>query len=377
MLLTEKPQFKKWITLTAVLGFAVFMLYLLFFTDFSEVELVIGGTNIAIYALAFIFVLTASIFDALAWKSTLDSLYVKTTFRRVFNLSWVGHFIDTLIPGGLSGDAFKTYLLAKDKDVKGSKAAASIIIKDVLELLVVLCSLILGLVLLALNYSVNSLVMTAIGVTMVFLSLPLVLIVYLSMNVNATEKLLRILQRVISKIKGNSNSSPAIQEKLHNQIKEFHEGIMLIKTKPRAMIKPIAYQTLTWIFEVLSFFTVFIAIGSFIGIDKVVITNTIVSNVQGQGVILAGVSQIVSSELYRVLGIAAGISIASSLLAGFASFWFKLVLSFGFFQVTVFERCVPFLCNKCIGWTAWRTKSCPEPTPKKQRNWFRKSKNKS
>jgi hypothetical protein len=111
---------------------------------------------------------------------------------------------------------------------------------------------------------------------------------------------------------------------------------------------------------------VFLALGSFIGFDKVVITNTIVSNVQGQGVALAGISQIVSSELYTVLGITAGMAVASSLLTGFSSFWFKLVLSFGFFQVAVLERCVPFICNKCIGWTAWRTKSCPEPKPKKQ-----------
>ena len=44
MMLTEKPQFKKWITLSAVLGFAVFIFYLLFFTNFAEVGTVLGGT---------------------------------------------------------------------------------------------------------------------------------------------------------------------------------------------------------------------------------------------------------------------------------------------------------------------------------------------
>lgn len=368
MMLTEKPQFRKWITLSAVLGFAFFMLYLLFFTDFTEVGTVIGGTNVAIYVLAFVCIVVASAFDALAWKSTLDSLLVKTTFGRIFSLSWVGHFVDTLIPGGLAGDAFKTYLLMKDKDVNASKAAASIIIKDVLELLVVLGSLVVGIVLLALNYAVDSSVMLVVGITMVFLAVPLVLIVYISINVGATEKLLRAIERGSAKIKGKEYNSAALQKKVHGQITEFRDGIMSIKNNPKAMVKPIVFQTFTWVFEVLSLFMVFVALGSLIGIDKVVITNSIVSNVQGQGVALAGISQIVSGALYEALGISQGMAVAAGLLALFAGFWFKLVLSFGFFQVIVFERCVPILCRKCTGWTSWRTKSCPEPKPKKSKS---------
>jgi len=368
MMLTEKPKFRKWITLSAVLGFAVFILYLLFFTDFKEVGTVIVETNVPIYVLAFLCILVASAFDALAWKSTLDSLLVKTTFGRIFSLSWVGHFVDTLIPGGLSGDVFKTYLLTQDKDVNGLKAAASIIIKDVIELFVVLGSLIVGLILLVLNYSVDSTIFSAIGITMVFLALPLVLVVYLSMDVNATEKLLRVIQRISAGIKGKESKSVALHEKLHSQITEFRDGLLSVKNKPKAMVKPIVFQTFTWIFEVLSFFLVFLALGQLIGIDKVVITNTIVSSVQNQGVAFAGVSPIVSNSLYGALGISERIAFPASLLILFSSFWFKLVLSFGFFQVTVFERCVPILCRKCMGWTAWRTKSCPEPKPAKSKS---------
>jgi uncharacterized protein (TIRG00374 family) len=369
---TEKPPFRKWVALTAVLGFAVFICYLFFFTDFDEIGVVIGGTNVPIYALVFICVIIGSVFDALAWKSACDFLSVQTTFGRIFSLSWVGHFVDTLIPGGLVGDAFKTYLLTKDKDVNGSKAVASIVIKDVMELLVILGSLIAGVVLLVLNYSIDSSVLTAIGIMMVFLALPIVLIVYLAVNVNATEKLLRGIEWLSAKIKGKETSMVNLQTKVHDQIKEFHDGFMMMKEKPKGMVKPLLYQTFAWVFEVLGFFLVFLAIGSFIGIDKVVITDTIISNVQGQGVALAGFSQIVSSSLYTGLGIATSVAVAGSLLAGFATFWFKLILSFWFFQTTVLERCVLPFCRKCMGWTAWRTKTCPEPKPKTKRNWFRR-----
>ncbi len=346
------------------------MAYLFLFTNFAEVSTVIEGTSVPIYLLAFLCVIVASVLDALAWLSVIRNLRIETTLRRVFVLSWVGHFVDTLIPGGLAGDAFKTYLLSKDKDVNGAKAAASIIIKDVFELVVVLSSLVVGILLLVFSYSVSSIVMTAMAITMVLLALPLILLLYLSLNVNASEKILRAAERVIARIKGKDASSAAFTQKVHTQITEFREGVLSIKKNPKGMVKPLIFQTVGFVFEVLSFFFVFVAIGSYIGLDKVVITDSIVTNILGQGVVLAGIGQIVSSELYTVLGITAGVAVASSLLSGFSNFWFKLVLSFAFFQVSVFDRCLPFICNKCVGWTAWRTKSCPEPKPKKPRQWF-------
>ena len=328
-MLTKKPEFKKWVTLLAALSFIIFILYFIFFTDLGQVAVVIEGINIPIYLLAFVCVIGGAIFNALTWKSTLDSVSVKTTFRRVFNLSWVGAFLDCIIPGGWSGDIFITYLISKDKDVDGSRAFASIIIKDVLELVVVLVSLIVGMILLVLNYSVNSVLLIAIGLTLVFLALPLFLIIYLSTNVSATKRLLRVLVRVVARVK----HKPFDTADLESKITDFHDGIMSMKNRPRAMVKPLVFQTITWIFDIIALFVVFVALGSVVGVDKIVITNTIVNNIRGQGVALAGFSQIVSSQLYGVLGINISLAQASSLLAGFANFWFRLVVSFVFFQV--------------------------------------------
>ena len=328
-MLSQKPEFKKWVTLLAALSFVIFILYFLFFTDLGQVAVVIEGVNIPIYLLAFVCVIGGAVFNALTWKATLDSVSVKTTFRRVFNLSWVGAFLDCIIPGGWSGDVFMTYLISKDKGVDGSKAFASIIIKDVLELVVVLGSLIVGMILLVLNYSVNSVLLIAIGLTLVFLALPLFLIIYLSTNVSATKKLLQVVVRLVARFR----DKPFDSSDLESKITDFHDGIMSMKNRPRAMVKPLVFQTITWIFDIIALFVVFVALGSMVGVDKIVITNTIVNNIRGQGVALAGFSQIVSSQLYQVLGINISLAQASSLLAGFANFWFRLVISFVFFQM--------------------------------------------
>ena len=328
-MLTQKPEFKKWVTLLAALSFVIFILYFLFFTDLAQVVAVIEGVNIPIYLLAFVAVIGGAVFNTLTWKACLESVSVKTTFRRVFNLGWVGAFLDCIIPGGWSGDVFMTYLLSKDKGVDGAKVFASIIIKDVLELAVVLGSLIVGMVLLVLNYSVNSALLIAIGLVLVFLALPLFLIIYLSTNVAVTKRLLQVVVRLVARFR----DKPFDSADLESKITDFHDGIMSMKNRPRAMVKPIILQTITWLFDIIVLYVVFVALGSMVAVDKVVITNTVVDTIRGQGVALAGFSQIVSSQLYQVLGINLPLAQASSLLAGFANFWFRLVISFVFFQM--------------------------------------------
>jgi uncharacterized protein (TIRG00374 family) len=363
----EKPQpFKKWVSIVAVIGFVVFLLYLFFFTNFTEVELVIGGASIPLYALAFFAVIGSVVFDALSWRAVLGALGVKIDFWRMFELTWIGQFVDALVPGGWVGDLFKTYLLIKEDEVHGAKATAAIIIKDVLELFFSLGSVIIGLVLLLSFYSISGVIMTAITITFLFLSLPLVLIIYLAINMKATTKLMNGVYKIVCKVKGEETGK-SLQEKLKGQIQEFHDGIVSMRRNPKGMIKPTIYQIMSGIFSALVLLFVFYALGEFIGFDKVLITNTIVSNIQVQGVMLAGFSQVVSSTLYNVLGIAPVLAVASSLLSGFAAFWFRLVVSFGYFQLIVAEKCVPFFCRKCGGWRSIRKKSCDDPTIKKKR----------
>jgi uncharacterized protein (TIRG00374 family) len=345
--LSNRPKIKRWVSLLAIVGFVIFVVYLFFFTDLTKVGLIISGVNVPVYALVFLLVIGEAAFNSLAWKATLDNVSVKTTFKRVFYLGWVGAFLDCLIVGGWSGDIFMTYLLGSDEGVDIVKVAASVIVKDILELLVTLLALILGLILLILNYSIDTFVLVAIGVTMSFFALPLILIVYLSTNISVTKKLVQFLVQIIAKIK---HKKPDVEfgEKIAVQITNFHDVIMIIKRKPKSMVKPLIFQTMTWICSIVALYLVFVSLGAFIGFDKIIITNTIVSTISNQGIALTGFSQIVSSGLYQVLGIDISMAQASSLLGGFASFWFVFVLSFGFFELYGLGTVAEKLLNKAF-----------------------------
>jgi uncharacterized protein (TIRG00374 family) len=371
--MSNRPEIKKWVSLLAIVGFIIFIVYLLFFTDLASVAVIISGVSVPIYLLVFVCVILQAAFNSLAWKATLDNVSVKTTFKRVFYLGWVGAFLDCLIVGGWSGDIFMTYLLGGDEGVDVVKVAASVIVKDVYELLVTILSLIIGIILLILNYSISSFIVAAIGITMLFFALPLVLIVYLSTNVSVTKRLLQFIVKLVAKIK-HKKPDDAFEQKIATQIADFHEAIMIIRKKPRSMIKPMIFQTMAWVCRFIALFIVFIALGAIIGLDKIIITNTIVSTISNQGVALAGFSQIISSTLFGILGINLDMANAATLLSGFAGFWFIFVLSFVFFEVYGLGTVAEKLLNKAFKEKQKRDKRVfKEQTDSNQRDFEEKT----
>jgi len=338
-----RENLKKYVSVVSVIGFAVFVIYLTLFSNFGSIIHVVGKTSIAIYALAFVCVFCGAAFDALTWHQILHQLSVKTTYRRVFGLSWVGIFVDAIVPSGWSGDVFKAYMLSKDRGVDGSKTAASIVVKKVFELIVTLAALVLGLVLLVFNYTFESEIVLVVGIMMALVTLPIVFIIYLSLSARKSQFVFRAIRRFSTLIKGKKADTPDLENRLKKSIAEFHEGVMMLKTNSRKMFKPMAFQVVSWVFSILTLFLIFASIGYIISPEKIIITNSITVNLQTQGFALAGFLPILSTVLYRMLGTAAMVSVASSLLATFPTFWFRVIVSFVIFQVVVFDRAIPFL----------------------------------
>ncbi len=257
---------------------------------------------------------------------------------------------DALVPGGWSGDVFKGYLLVKDTHADTGRTAASIVIKNILELAVTLGALVSGLVFLFLNYSLDGWVLVSFGTIMILLALPLIIVIFLSMHLGAARRLVVFLRRTfLSAKRGRVGNDDSFDAKLEKTLLEYHDGLRTMKTNPKSMFSPIVFQIMAWAFDILTLFLIFYSIGYFAFPDKIIIVNSIVGNLQVQGFAFAGFTQIVSSSLYAVLGILPAVSSASVLLAGFAVFWFRFVVSFFAFQCMVFSKCIPFLSVRCRG----------------------------
>src|SRR3990170_72149 len=354
------PSIRKWILISALLGYTALMFYLLYFVGIGELISVIGRVNVGVYALAIASVLISLTFHTLVWFQLLNTLSIRLSFRRTYVLYWVGVFVDNLIPGGWSGDLFKAYLLNKDPSVQSGKAVASVVAKNVYEAIFNLSSMVLGLVLLLLNYTLEGAILIILGGIMMLLTLPLVILLLASFKPEGAKKIVRALFRFISSVGGNRWKLAEVQAKVEKALGDYHEGMKILLQNPRMLFKPMILSFFAWGFEVIALLFVFASLGQLIPIDKVVIVRSIAGNVEAQGYAFAGYAQIVTTTLYSILGVLPAIGASVALLGGVVVFWLKTVISYIAFQYTVFSPCANFVCRSIgVGGIAGN-RSCKE-----------------
>ncbi len=319
---------KKLVLVSALLSYAALILFILYSVGLNELASVIGQMNFGIYGLAVASLILSLTFHTLVWFQLLNSLSLKLSFRRTYSLYWVGVFVDNLIPGGWSGDLFKAYLLNKDPDVESGKAVASVVAKNMYEAIFNLGSMILGIVLLALNYELAGSLLFSFGGIMVLLTLPLVVLLGASFRPEGAKKIVAAVFRFASRIDRKRRNFAGLQAKVENALGDYHEGMEVLLKKPGMLLKPMVLSFLAWAFEVTTLLFVFASLGQLVSLDKVVIVRSIAGNVEAQGYAFVGYAQIITSEIYNALGVPFAVGLSVAILGGVVVFFVKTVISY-------------------------------------------------
>lgn len=326
---------KKLILVSALLGYAALVLYLLYFVGLNELAIVVGKANIGIYFLAIASLIASFTFHSLVWYQLLRSLSVKLSFRRTYVLYWVGVFVDNLIPGGWSGDLFKAYLLNKDPTIQSGKAVASVVAKNVYEAIFNFSSLVFALILLFLNYQLEASLLISLGGIMLLLTLPLFVLLLGSFKPETAKKIINSIFYLISRLGRNRWNLNSLQKKAEKGLSDYHEGIKTLLENPRLFIKPMILSFIAWVFEVLTLLFVFASLAQFIALDKVVIVRSIAGNLEAQGYAFVGYAQIITSEIYGALGVPFSVAASVAILGGVVIFLLKTGISYSAFQYVV------------------------------------------
>src|SRR4030067_3000580 len=367
---TINPSIKKWIVISALIGYIVLLFFLFFFIDIGELLSVLASVKLEIYSLALICVGVSITFHALVWFQLLNSVSIKLGFRRTYVLYWVGVFVDNLIPGGWSGDLFKAYLLSRDPELDSGRAVASVVAKNVYEAIFNLGSMILGLVLLLFTYDLpdNGVLLLIAGV-MVLLTLPLVILLAVSFKPKGAKKFMSFLIRLLSRVNGKRWNLTNLQANMEKTVDNYHEGMQLLLENPRMFFKPMILSFFAWGFEVITLILVFASLSQPIPTDKVIIVRSIAGNVEAQGYAFGGYAQIVTIGIYNALKVVPiELSTSVALLGGLVIFWLKTVISYAAFHCTVFSPCSNFFCRAIgVGGVAGN-RSCKEEKKNKVDN---------
>jgi uncharacterized protein (TIRG00374 family) len=327
------PKLSKTVLLVSGIGLVVFILYLYFFVGIPSFISTLEQLNLWFYSLAFLLVVVSVFFHAIVWRGLLSNLSCPIRIRTAFWFSWIGIFVDNIVPGGLTGDLFKSYWLCKTEVHDTGKVVASVIAHKILIIMVILANTIVGLVLWVLGYGyLDSTVFgIIIGISLILI-FTLVMIFYFSSNYQATDKLLNWIIRLIRFLRRNKWDSTGFRSKMEKNLNDFHTGFITLKSNPRGLLLPVVFAVLAWASDIAVFILCFMALGYSLPAFQILIAYALTATLLVEGVSFLGFNEIIRSSLFIALGIPSGIGVTSILLNRFATFWFKTVVSYGVFH---------------------------------------------
>jgi len=330
----------KWVFVSGVIGLFTFATYAYFSAGFSHIFSVIRDLNVPLYTVAFLLVASGMMFNSLAWRSVLSTLDVEIGIARAYTLTWVGFFVDAVIPSGWSGDLFKAYLLTKDGNIKGGNSGAAAVALRLIVMSVGLISIIMGLILAIFIYHLPTGTIVPIIIVVSAFAISIAIAIVAATSPRMTRGLVTFTSRLTSYIRRKPWNPRKFQSRWGDALNTFQDGIKTFTAKKKTLIKPIIFAILAWTCEFLALLTVFNAVGYSIVVDKAFIVYSIGSALESQTAAFAGFAQVITSTLYIILRINSAISFAAVLLAGFSGFWFKLSVSYIAFSCVVLSRCL-------------------------------------
>ena len=87
---------KKWIFISAAIGYVALAIYLFYFVGIFDLVQTIQKVNLGIYLIAILAVIISITLHTLVWFNLLNFVNIKLSFRRTYVLYWLGIFEDNL-----------------------------------------------------------------------------------------------------------------------------------------------------------------------------------------------------------------------------------------------------------------------------------------
>ena len=328
----ERFTIKRTFPLLAI-GLLIFVAYLYFFVGIGEIAKSLQRANLFYYSLAFIAVFAEIFFYALAWQRFLISLSVEVPFRKTFLYVWVGLFVDLLVPAeSVSGEISRAYLMVRGAGGNAGKVVASIVGHRILNMIIILGSLIVGTIVFIVNFGLPLglvlgfliFVIAGIGVSVFFL-------IFLSVREQATQKMIDWILRLVVSISRGRWSLDNLRAKSQKMLRVFHQGIEVLGKNPKNLVQPTVFSLIAWLFSILIHFLVFLSLDYQVSPSQVIIVFSIINAIQAMPFGVpgeVGLTEIVMTTSYNLLGIDIEISAAATVLIRVLTLWFRLLVGY-------------------------------------------------
>ena len=324
-----------------VAGLLVFILYLHVFVGFAEIAGILQRVNptqyLAYYSLTVAAIVLSVLFHSMVWHELLKALSVNIGLKKAFLFSWIGNFVDLVVPlEAVSGEVTRGYLVHNYLKCRFGETIASLVLQRIISVLTVLTGLVASSVYVILRYRVEPailylLVAVAGGTAAMIMGL-----LYLSLKEEAARKLVNVLIGVAGVITRNRSKLAELRRKAEQALGAFHQGVKTYGRSPKYLVKPLAYSYVSWFFYMTIYFLVFYALGfeeAAVYIPQMIVVFSISLAVQTMPLAFpVGLVEIVMTSLYVVFGIPTATSGVATTLIRVVTFWFQILVGYAVVQ---------------------------------------------
>lgn len=332
LMTTQKSSFIKRGIPFLLIGLTVFIIYLYFFVGIGDIATAAQHTDPVYYSLAVMALFLGAVFYSLAWQSILGLLQIKSAFRKTLSLVFVGSFVDLLIPAeSFSGEISKIYLMSKNSGEDLGKVAASVVSHRILTIATTSIGIVAGSMFLFSGYETSKLVVFLMLFVATCSISALVLMSYLSLSPKATYRIVDWAVRFLSFVSRGRWELTDFKLELTKTLSAFHLGMQTLKKQPNRLVIPFIFSMMAFFLDLLISFLVFISLRFPVSINIVLIVSTIICAIQTIPLGIPGeigITEVVMTSLYMMLGIPAPVSAASTILTRVLTLWLRMFVGY-------------------------------------------------
>jgi uncharacterized protein (TIRG00374 family) len=333
LMVTEKEFSLKRTVPFLLLGILIFVAYLHFFVGIPQILAIIRDVNLIYYGMAAAILVLNMFTAALTWQGFLHLLSIKVPFRKTVIYTWVGVFVDLLVPAeSISGDATKVYVMTKNSGENAGKVVASVLGHRILNMIIPLGSLIVSFVMLyARNIEVPVSVSALIVLVIVGTSISLFFIFLLSSNDKLAQRLIGAVLRFLGFVTRGRLNVEGLNAKATMAFGAFHDSIDTFSKNPKGLIQPIVFSLVGWFLSILLSYMVFVSLGQQVDLAVIMVVHSVSVTVQAIPLGIPGEVGVVDTAmtwLYGLLAVEFTVGAAATVLIQILRVWLRIVVGF-------------------------------------------------
>jgi len=307
-----------------IVGILLLATFLLATSDLKAVLVFMVSANKTFYCLAFFLLILGVVAYTASWYLIVKAVNLNFSFKFALMVTWSSIFFNLMIPtASLGGEFFRIYVVNRKSGVDYGTITLTVFLHRILCTLPFVTGSIIGFIYLAyfheLPYFLSNvlmLVLAVIGVSLIF-----------ALIVSVKPKILTKISSFLPKFLGGRFYR--LNQKLVDATFKFEEGFKLLKVRKKIFVASLILAFVSWFFDVMVAYFVFISLNNPLGFPIIVSVYTIGMTIQMVPIGIPGMVGVVESAmstLYMAAGVSTNLSVAATLMIRIIMLWFQVLV---------------------------------------------------